>query len=205
MLHYTAMSGFEAARERLCDPAAQVSSHWLIGRDGTVAQLVDEDRRAWHAGIGTWGACRDVNSHSIGIELDNPGDAPFAAPLMTALERLLDAIMARHGLPPEAVIGHSDLAPDRKSDPGARFDWSRLARSGRSVWPRNAGREADGTVFREGLTRFGYDPTLDDQDLLRAFRMRFAPARDGDLTATETAMAADLGARWPLDGHWAQG
>ena len=199
------MASFEAARERLCDAEAQVSAHWLIGRDGRVEQLVDESRRAWHAGIGTWGSCRDVNSHSVGIELDNPGDAPFAAPLMDALERLLDEILGRHGLPPEAVIGHSDLAPDRKSDPGPRFDWCRLARTGRAVWPRSNGHDPDAAAFREGLVRFGYDAGLGEADLLAAFRLRFAPGRQGPLTGAETAMAADLGARWPLDGHWPQG
>ena len=198
------MISAEAALTRLCLEEAQVSAHWLIGRDGTVEELVDEGRRAWHAGIGTWGTCRDVNSHSIGIELDNPGDAPFAASLMDALEGLLDRIMARHGIPPEGVIGHSDLAPDRKSDPGPRFDWCRLARGGRSVWPRSDGQEADPGTFRDGLVRFGYDPALDDAALLDAFRLHFAPGRDGALSAAETAMAADLGTRWPLDGHWPQ-
>ncbi|RMH49756.1 MAG: N-acetylmuramoyl-L-alanine amidase, partial [Alphaproteobacteria bacterium] len=143
VLHHTAMAGVGAALARLCDPAAEVSAHWLIGADGAVHALVPEERRAWHAGAGAWGRVTDVNSASIGIELDNPGDRPFAAAQMRALETLLDAIMARWNIPPQGVIGHSDMAPGRKRDPGARFDWFRLARAGRSVWPPGAGGAPD--------------------------------------------------------------
>jgi hypothetical protein len=130
VLHYTAMPDVASAERALCDPAREVSCHWLIARDGTVKALVDEDRRAWHAGAGSWGGREDVNSRSIGIELDNDGASPFAAPLMDALEELLGGILARWDIPPLGVIGHSDMAPGRKRDPGPRFDWQRLARGG---------------------------------------------------------------------------
>jgi N-acetylmuramoyl-L-alanine amidase len=135
VVHYTAMPTCATALERLCDPAAEVSAHYLIDMDGTLLSLVDEGARAWHAGAGTWRGEGDVNSRSIGIELANPGDRPFPDPQMRALERLLAEILHRHRLPPEAVIAHSDMAPERKSDPGARFDWRRLAMQGLSVWP----------------------------------------------------------------------
>ncbi|MDO5529391.1 MAG: N-acetylmuramoyl-L-alanine amidase, partial [Paracoccus sp. (in: a-proteobacteria)] len=135
VLHYTGMADGASARARLCDPAAEVSAHWLIFEDGRCESLVPENRRAWHAGAGSWLGHEDINSRSIGIELVNPGDCPFAARQMDALEDLLDEIMARHGIGPESVIGHSDMAPGRKCDPGPRFDWHRLARGGRAIWP----------------------------------------------------------------------
>ena len=110
------------ARARLCDPAAEVSAHWLIAEDGATEQLVDEDRRAWHAGNGSWRGMDDVNSRSIGVELANPLDRPFPEPQMAALEGLLPAIMARWRIGPAGVIAHSDMAPGRKDDPGPRFD-----------------------------------------------------------------------------------
>ena len=100
-----------AAIQRLCDPAAEVSAHYVIARGGEVVRLVAEDRRAWHAGAGSWGGVADVNSHSIGIELDNPGDQPFPDPQMMALEGLLSVILHRHAIPPHRVIGHACLAP----------------------------------------------------------------------------------------------
>ena len=126
VIHYTAMATAAAARDRLCDPAAEVSAHWLIDEAGEATALVPEDRRAWHAGAGAWGGASDVNSRSIGIELANPGDRPFPEPQMAALESLLAAIRTRWGIPPARVIAHSDMAPGRKTDPGPFFDWARL-------------------------------------------------------------------------------
>ena len=206
VIHYTAMAGVAEARARLCDPAHEVSAHWLIGADGAVEQLVDEAQRAWHAGAGAWGAVTDVNSRSIGIELDNPGAQPFPEPQMAALERVLAGIMARWGIPPERVIGHSDMAPERKCDPGARFDWRRLARVGLSVWPsdgvgdpaagRSGGRLA---AFVGHARRFGY-PAVEEDLILRAFRLRFRPWAEGPVDAVDEALAADLAARFPVDG-----
>ncbi|HBR42556.1 MAG TPA: N-acetylmuramoyl-L-alanine amidase, partial [Sulfitobacter pontiacus] len=111
VLHYTAMDSAEAACARLCDPAAEVSAHYLITGKGETVQLVPEDQRAWHAGAGEWRGQDDINSRSIGIELDNRGNHPFSEPQMVTLETLLRGIMERWSIPPEGVIGHSDMAP----------------------------------------------------------------------------------------------
>lgn len=197
VIHYTAMTSVAEARARLCDPAHEVSAHWLISESGDTEQLVDEALRAWHAGAGQWGAVTDVNSRSIGIELANSGSQPFAEPQMAALERLLAGIMARWGIPPERVIGHSDMAPARKSDPGSRFDWARLARQGLSVWPK-LGAHGDPALFTADARRFGY-PDAPDDLLLRAFRLRFRPWAQGPLDPQDAAMAADLARRFPVD------
>ncbi len=203
VIHYTAMASAGAALARLCAPEHEVSAHYLICERGSVFRLVAEEARAWHAGAGSWGGAGDVNSRSIGIELANPGDAPFAAPQMRALEALLAEIMARHAIPPRGVIGHSDMAPGRKIDPGPRFDWRRLALQGLSVWPgagEGGAAAPDPARFRAALIRFGYDPGAPPETLLAAFRLRFNPAGRGALTARETAMAAELAARWPFSG-----
>ncbi|QIE54098.1 N-acetylmuramoyl-L-alanine amidase [Pikeienuella piscinae] len=137
VIHYTGMKTAAAARARLCDPGAEVSAHWLIDLDGGSEALVPEDRRAWHAGVSSWEGESDVNSRSIGIELVNPGVEhgyhPFPEPQMAALERLLAGIMARWSIEPRNVVGHEDVAPGRKIDPGEKFDWARLARRGLSA------------------------------------------------------------------------
>lgn len=142
VIHYTDMIGFGAARARLCDPAAEVSAHWLIGLDGRAEALVDEAHRAWHAGVSEWRGETDVNSLSIGIELVNAGHGhgyhPFPERQMAALERLLAGIEARHAVAPEDVVGHEHVAPGRKIDPGPKFDWRRLARAGLARWPVGA-------------------------------------------------------------------
>ena len=186
VIHYTGMADGPSARARLCDPAAEVSAHWLIHEDGRTEALVPEDRRAWHAGAGSWLGRDDVNSRSIGIELVNPGDSPFPEPQMAALERLLHQILARWGIPAAGVIGHSDMAPGRKSDPGPRFDWRRLAVQGLAVWPAGA---AGDLFLAESLTRIGYP---DDPARLAAFRLRFRPWADGPEDATDRRIAAAL-------------
>jgi len=197
VLHYTAMATAAEARLRLCDPAHEVSAHWLIAETGRTEQLVDEQRRAWHAGVGQWGSVTDVNSRSIGIELANTGAQPFPEPQMAALEDLLTGIMARWSIPPERIIGHSDMAPARKSDPGRRFDWRRLARQGLSVWPDSTSPQPPET-FPAHARAFGYPPA-EDSLLLRAFRLRFRPHATGPLDATDAALAAALAARYPVD------
>ncbi|WP_284163273.1 N-acetylmuramoyl-L-alanine amidase [Frigidibacter sp. SD6-1] len=199
VIHYTAMPTAAEARARLCDPAAEVSAHWLIAEDGTVEQLVDESCRAWHAGAGAWGSVTDVNSRSIGIELANAGDAPFPEPQMAALEGLLAAILARWSIRPERVVGHSDMAPGRKRDPGPRFDWRRLALQGLSVWPGASGAGWTPGPLRGALDAFGY-PEVGDDILLAAFRLRFRPWADGPEDAEDRALAADLARRFPVDG-----
>jgi N-acetylmuramoyl-L-alanine amidase len=178
VLHYTAMDSAEAALERLCDPEAEVSAHYLIAGDGRIWQMVPEDQRAWHAGAGRWRGMEDINSRSIGIELDNTGLHPFAAPQVNALEALLAPIMQRWAITPENVIAHSDMAPDRKSDPGPKFDWRRLARQGLSIWPasQDIGPQ-DG--FDSLSLAFGYAPDWSQEARLRAFRDRFRPGAEG--------------------------
>ena len=195
VIHYTAMADCAAAERVLCDPAREVSAHYLISAQGRVIPLVDEAMRAWHAGQGAWRGAGDVNSRSIGIELDNDGTTPFAAPLMDALERVLAGILARWSIPPRGVIGHSDMAPGRKIDPGPRFDWRRLARRGLAVWPEAAAPIAvDAAGFHDSLTRIGYPPM--PSDLARdTFRLRARPWARGPLDGWDCALAADLARR----------
>jgi len=202
VLHYTAMESCAAAERALCDPAREVSAHYLISETGEVRALVDEEMRAWHAGAGSWGGAGDVNSRSVGIELSNTGFAPFAARQIDALEGLLPGILARWSIPPEGVIAHSDMAPGRKSDPGPRFDWLRLARQGLSVWPEATCAEGapapEKQRFRDAALRFGYPDVADDL-LLQAMRLRFRPLVEGPLDRRDMAIIADLAARFGVD------
>jgi N-acetylmuramoyl-L-alanine amidase len=197
VIHFTAMLTAREALERLCDPAYEVSAHYLIGEDGETLALVPEEMRAWHAGAGSWGGLTDINSRSIGIELANRGTHPFAHRQMLALERLLAGILARWSIRPEHVIGHSDMAPARKFDPGPRFDWRRLARQGLSVWPD--GSEAAPDVFLPALAAFGYDASHPPELLLQAFRLRFRPWARGPLSPGDAGAALDLARRFPVD------
>lgn len=201
VIHYTAMASCTAARKRLCLPEAEVSAHWLISEDGQAEQLVDEAMRAWHAGAGSWGGRGDVNSRSIGIELSNTGFAPFPEPQMAMLEEVLGGILTRWSLGPEAVIGHSDMSPDRKIDPGPRFDWLRLARQGLALWPEPfiPAPAPDPARFAALAMAFGY-PDLAPEILLAAFRLRFRPRHEGPLDETDMAMIADLSLRAGADG-----
>lgn len=190
VIHFTNMGSAAGALARLCDPVAQVSAHWLIGARGQVWQMVAEDQRAWHAGAGAWRGRGDVNSRSIGIELDNDGDSPFAAAQMLSLEALLAAILARWTMPPAGVIAHSDMAPDRKDDPGPRFDWRRLARLGLSVWPDPALGD-DTASLERSLDAIGYPPGPEALRLA-AFRLRFRPGATGPQDATDRRLASAL-------------
>jgi N-acetylmuramoyl-L-alanine amidase len=139
VLHYTGMRSAEEALSRLCDPEAKVSAHYTIDRDGRVYAHVPEERRAWHAGVSYWAGERNVNGCSIGIELVNGGHEfgyeEFAAPQIAALIDLAGGILARHPIPPSRVLGHSDVAPARKQDPGELFPWRHLAEFGIGLWP----------------------------------------------------------------------
>ncbi|MEQ6202485.1 N-acetylmuramoyl-L-alanine amidase [Sulfitobacter sp. HNIBRBA2951] len=182
LIHYTAMGSAQAALERLCDPTAEVSAHYLIGAGGDVTQMVEETARAWHAGAGEWCGQDDINSRSIGIELDNRGTHPFSEPQMAALEQLLRGIMARWDIAPSGVIGHSDIAPARKIDPGPRFDWRRLERQGlaASAVPREVGA-GDEAAFIAAARSAGFTADVDVATLLAATRLRHAPWRTGPL------------------------
>jgi N-acetylmuramoyl-L-alanine amidase len=190
VMHYTGMKTAEEALARLCDPEAKVSSHYTIDRDGTVYRHVAEDRRARHAGVSYWAGVRDVNSRSIGIEIVNPGHEfgyiPFAEPQIAALIDLSRGILARHPIAPARVVGHSDVAPNRKQDPGELFPWARLAEFGIGVWPsihppRSGNRgPGEAETFAENLRRFGYGvpPEIDWPlaDVIAAFQRRFRPS-----------------------------
>lgn len=183
VLHYTAMDSAQAALDRLCDPAFEVSAHYLIGSDGTLWQMVREEDRAWHAGAGEWRGRTDINSRSIGIELDNLGTHPFPEPQMTTLEWLLARIMARWAIAPDGVIGHSDMAPGRKVDPGPRFPWQRLehlnlaGQRGQDDGPQ----EASMPLFRALAQQMGFSPETDDDTLLATVRLRYRPWAKGPL------------------------
>jgi len=209
VLHYTAMGTCAEARARLCDPEAQVSAHYLISETGVLFALVPEELRAWHAGAGAWGAVQDVNSRSVGIELANGGAHPFPEPQMAALEALLADVMHRWSIAPQRVIAHSDMAPGRKTDPGARFDWRRLALAGLSVWPQpvaadgqDTGAEARAAAFKKAARAFGY-PLAEADAVLSAFRLRFCPWARGPLSAADLAALADLAMRFPVDASGA--
>ena len=184
VLHYTGMEDGASARARLCDVQAEVSAHWLVHEDGTLDPLVPEDRRAWHAGAGAWQGRDDVNSRSIGIEIVNPGDRPFPMAQMDAVVALVRDIALRHGLGPDAVIGHSDMAPDRKRDPGPRFDWQRLALEGLALWPD----KGDDLPLSASLDAIGYPPA-DAEMRLAAFRLRFRPWGRGPETEADRRAA----------------
>lgn len=195
VIHYTAMKDCASAAKALCDPVREVSSHYLIGRDGEVLNLVLEEMRAWHAGAGEWRGAGDVNSRSIGIELDNDGRAPFAEPLFAALETLLPTILTTWGIGAEGVIGHSEFAPGRKIDPGRKFDWQRLARRGLAVWSDAIGDDVDAERFRADARAYGY-PDMDDALLLDVVRMRFRPWSKGPLDGTDCAIMTDIAERY---------
>lgn len=186
VLHYTGMADAGSARDRLCDPLAEVSAHWLVLEDGRAEALVPEELRAWHAGAGSWQGREDVNSRSIGIEIVNPGDRPFPAVQMLGVETLLREIMTRWQIPASGVIGHSDMAPGRKIDPGPRFDWRRLALGGLAIWPDAPGSDQP---LGASLDRIGY-PEADADIRLAAFRLRFRPWASGPEDEMDRRIAA---------------
>lgn len=201
VIHYTAMQTAIAACNTLCNPKTEVSAHYLIGEDGTVMSLVAEEMRAWHAGAGAWGNTTDVNSRSIGIELANTGACPFANTQLEALIILLKGIRSRWQIRPERIIGHSDMAPGRKIDPGVRFDWRRLWLSGQGIWPHMPSTDrpcADQAEFRMQARAFGY-PDVTDALLLETVRRRFRPWATGALHPTDVAIITDLATRFPVD------
>jgi N-acetylmuramoyl-L-alanine amidase len=188
ILHYTGMRSGAAAIDRLCDPAAKVSAHYVVEEDGRVFRLVPEARRAWHAGISHWRGLSGLNARSIGIEVVNPGHEhgyrPFAALQMAALFDLCRGILGRHPIPAWNVVGHSDVAPDRKEDPGEFFDWEGLAADGVGLWPRRAGQD-DGDALCL-LRAIGYRTDLPLPVLLRAFQRHWRPARVDGMADAET-------------------
>jgi len=189
ILHHTTNDTATAALRTLTDPAREVSAHYLIARDGTLYQLVDERYRAWHAGQSYWGGSTDLNSSSIGIELDNNGDEPFPQAQIDALLTLLTDLKQRHGIPAANVLGHADIAPGRKVDPSAHFPWRTLAQHGFGLWCEAPLPAAPPEFDAElGLQALGYD--LGNREAaISAFKLHFiqvdvAPrmtARDRDM------------------------
>lgn len=176
VLHYTGMQSAAAALARLCDPAAQVSSHYMVDEDGTVYCLVDEQKRAWHAGISYWRGVRGLNDRSVGVEIVNPGHEwgyrPFPPAQMAAVLELCREILGRHAIPPRNVVGHSDIAPDRKQDPGELFPWAWLAGQGVGLWTEAF---APPGTLTEDLAAIGYDAALPPQAVVAAFQRHFLP------------------------------
>ncbi len=215
LLHYTGMADAETALDRLCDPAAKVSAHYCIDEDGAVTRLVAEADEAWHAGVSSWAGATDINARSIGIELVNPGHEfgyrPFPEAQMQSLLSLSHDILTRHRIPSHRVLGHSDVAPLRKQDPGELFDWPRLAAAGIGLWPSAMTRpEAPPRIqeIQAALRRFGYglpsSGATDDQTeaVLRAFQRHFRRSEvtgriDVETTARLNALLALLDAASP--------
>ncbi len=199
VLHYTEMER-EAALQRLIDPEAKVSAHYFIAEDGEVVRLVDESKRAWHAGASYWRGHKDVNSASVGIELDNPGHAngyrEFTEAQIEALVPLLHDIVRRHDIPRANVVGHSDVAPARKIDPGELFPWARLAEYGLCL-PRPEKLELGDPFPNDGsfylaLERFGYDVSA-GKKAVEAFQRRWRPERiDGEIDGEVRAILFQL-------------
>jgi N-acetylmuramoyl-L-alanine amidase len=213
LLHYTGMASTEAAVQRLCDPLAKVSAHYVVDEDGRISQLVPERRRAYHAGASSWEGESDINSRSIGIEIGNPGRAfgypDFPARQIEAVIALARDIVARRAIRADRVLAHSDVSPGRKNDPGEKFPWDKLAAAGVGLWvaprPLAAGAElnlgdsgkAVGALQRD-LAHYGYGieatGRFDERtrDVVIAFQRHFRPARvDGiaDRSTRETLAA----------------
>jgi len=198
VLHYTGMVSGQAAEDWLCDPRSEVSCHYVVHEDGRVVQLVPETSRAWHAGKSSWHGETDINSHSVGIEIVNPGHSfgypPFPRRQITAVIALCRDIIARNAIPAARVLGHSDVAPGRKVDPGEKFPWGRLSRAGIGLW-RPPSRRVTGPTLQRGdhgapvaalqasLVHFGYGlevtGTYDERTrtVVSAFQLHFRPDR----------------------------
>ena len=199
VLHYTGMETAAGALGRMCDPAAQVSAHYMVEEDGTVFLLVPEEKRAWHAGVSYWRGATNINDRSIGIEIVNPGHEfgyrRFPEPQMAALQELLSDIVARHEIAPARVVGHSDIAPSRKQDPGELFDWKRLAAANLAIWPDTAIDPVAADDVAKILSDIGYDPAAPLFDVITAFQRRFVPhAVSGEADLRTRSMIAAVAA-----------
>lgn len=220
VLHYTGMANGDVALKRLCAPHSEVSAHYLVFEDGRCVQCVPEARRAWHAGVSFWAGVRDINSHSIGIEIANPGHASgypdFPRKQIDAVIALCADIVRRHRIRAERILGHSDVAPQRKQDPGEKFPWRALHAAGIGHWvapasetlrgntlhPADSGAEVK--AMQAALHQYGYgleaSGTYDatTENVVRAFQRHFRPARpDGIADPSTRATLRKLMARLP--------
>ncbi len=213
VLHYTGMMTADEALARMCDPSAKVSAHYTIDTTGCVYVHVPEERRAWHAGASHWAGRNGVNDCSIGVELVNPGHEfgyiPFTDDQIASLVSLARGILARHPIPPGRVLGHSDVAPRRKTDPGELFPWQRLAKNGIGLWPNHhpplegrskfAEQISGRGDFAKSLARFGYGvpPNVEVplETVVAAFQRHFRAAKIDGLADNEcrTILACLLG------------
>jgi N-acetylmuramoyl-L-alanine amidase len=192
VLHHTGNGSLDKALATLTDPARKVSAHYLIGRDGEILRLVEEKDRAWHAGASWWGGNTDVNSNSIGIELDNDGFEPFADAQIDALLRLLAEITRRHDIPGANVVGHADVAPERKTDPSVRFPWRRLAEHGFGLWCDDPALPTPAAFdLTLALAALGYSPANPEASR-RVFLQHYAGGREDLSEAEEKALAGCL-------------
>ena len=192
VLHYTGMETGAIALERMCDAEAQVSAHYMVKEDGRVFQLVDEDKRAWHAGVASWQGVTDINSASIGIEIVNGGHdfglPDFPNVQIDAVIALVKGVMGRHGIVARDVIGHSDIAPGRKQDPGEKFPWEELAESGVALSiPAIGSERASIDDVEAKLSSIGYGVDTGLQAVLEAFQRRYRPAKTDGVLDDETA------------------
>ena len=181
VLHYTGMQSLEEAVVRLTNPDAKVSAHYLVAESGEVFRMVDEKDRAWHAGVSFWRGETNINARSIGVEIENPGHAfgyrPFPEVQISSLILLCRKILRQHTIPSRNVVGHSDVAPARKEDPGELFDWPRLAENGIGFWPKSVSGPVQQTDFEPvtALSTIGYD-VGDIRAALMAFQRHFYPS-----------------------------
>lgn len=204
VLHYTGMKSGAAAIDWLANPASKVSAHYVVDEDGTVVHMVQEDKRAQHAGVSYWRGLTDINSASIGIEIVNPGHEwgyrPFPEAQMAALLPLVAEITRTYSIEPRNVVGHSDVAPARKQDPGELFDWPLLARHGLAVARPKENLVDPGwsdAAFLQALERYGYG-IADGPAALIAFQRRFRPENvdgiiDGECRAILFALLLEYG------------
>ena len=189
IIHHTSNSTSEQALRTLTSPERKVSAHYLIDRDGSIVQLVSESDRAWHAGLSWWGGITDVNSSSIGIELDNTGSEPFADAQIDALLALLTDIRQRYPIPAANFIGHADVAPTRKDDPSPLFPWARLAAAGFGLWCDSPLAPApDGFDLTLALAALGYDMATPDA-ALRVFHHHYFGGDEAPSAEQENALA----------------
>jgi N-acetylmuramoyl-L-alanine amidase len=208
VLHYTGMQFAHEAIHRLCDPAARVSSHYVVIETGSIVQLVPEGKRAWHAGVSVWGGDPDINSRSIGIEVCNPGHdfgyPDFPSRQIAATITLCRSILTRNIIRPENVLAHSDVAPSRKNDPGEKFPWKRLAQSGVGLWV-DVGAIADAEPLKPNdtgpqvielqrlLTHYGYGIDASGRydvatsEVITAFLRHFRPSKVDGIADAATA------------------
>ena len=202
VLHYTGMESCSQALDQLCDPASKVSAHVLIDEDGTFHRLIGDEYRAWHAGTAYWRGISDVNSASIGIELANPGHEygyrPFPEAQIKVLIDVCRQMINEYGIPGWGVVGHSDIAPSLKTDPGELFPWQRLAKAGLGLWPDTTDFDKSNDPWTD-LAKIGYAvpgdinrgstilaPETAQTDIVSSFQRRFRPAHISGALDSET-------------------